>query len=215
MVTYLTPNIIVETICFFIALITLVNRPFPWPTMPVYLFIVCGVEITGVYLKTHHLANQWPYNILLAVQIVSISVMFHYLLKRSSTSKSLILSGLALLVGLYIYGFFNQGFFIYNNTTYTVSSVIYVIYGLYYFYLLLKDDAYINLKFSPEFWWVAGLLLFCFGSTIVNLLHGSLSTIKVTAKHFLPYYIFMVLNWILYGFWAYAFVCKKWLATQR
>lgn len=214
MVTYLTFNIIIETICFFIALITLISRPLPWPIMLVYLVIVCGVEITGVYLKTHHLANQWPYNILLAVQMVSISLMFHYLLKRYFTSKPVILNGLALLFALYVYELFTHGFFTYNNTTYTVSLVIYIVYGLYYFYLILKDDAYIDLKFSTEFWWVAGLLLFCFGSTMVNLLHGSLSKIEVTTKHHLPYYIFMVLNWLLYGFWSYAFICKKWLKQR-
>jgi len=216
MLSYLTPGITIELICFFTALICLPKSTrIIWKIMPWYMLIVCATELTGLYLKMHRMGNQWAYNILLLFQISFISLFFSNLFAKYKKCRPLVLTGLAFLILMYTFELFTHGVFVYNNTTYTVSSVFFVIYSMVYYNLLLKDEAYINLKFSPEFWCVAGLLLFCFGSTMVNLFHGKLSGIVVTSKHHLPYYIFILLNWLLYGCWTYAFICKKWITTSQ
>jgi hypothetical protein len=140
-------------------------------------------------------------------------LMFAYLLSRYTQSKALIVMGLFSFIGLYIYDLTNHGFFVYNNLTYTVMSVIFVLYSLYYYYLLLKDDSFVNLRYSPAFWWVAGVLFFYFSTTACNLFNDKLNTIMLTPKHHLSYFIFKALNVILYGCWSYSFICRRWLTT--
>lgn len=212
MLSYLKFNTSIELMCFILSLIGLSKKDSRiWKGITIYLFIVCATEFTGLYLKRHGYRNQWPYNILLLSQIAYISLMFLSLFNKYIKSRPLVASGLALLLIVYIYEIFDHGFLVYNNTTNTIMSILFVLYGLYYYYLLLKDDDYVALGFSPNFWWVAGILLFYFGSTAVNLFHGNLSKIRVTPEHFLPYYLYMVLNLLLYGCWSYSFICKKWL----
>jgi len=92
--------------------------------------------------------------------------------------------------------------------TYSTMSVVFVVCSLYYFYLLLNDNQYIELKFSADFWWAVTTLLFYFGSTAVNIFRGKLM-IKVTSENYLTYYIYLVLNILLSLGWSYSFICRK------
>ncbi|HTD99131.1 MAG TPA: hypothetical protein VK668_07570 [Mucilaginibacter sp.] len=219
MLNYFTLNTIVEIICFVVALICLVkDKSLAWRSMVLFLFITCVAELMGIHVKRLYLAdrahvhpNLWLYNILLIFQAGFISLVFYHLLNKYSNSKPLILSGLALLAVIYIYEIVAHGIFKFNNLTNTVMSVMFVFYSLYYYYHLLKHDAYVNLKYEPAFWWIAGTLFFYFGITACNLFFDKLSTIVITPKHYLTYYIYNTLNIILYGCWSYSFICRKWL----
>jgi hypothetical protein len=210
---YFTFNTTSEIICFLVSLICIAKGA-DWicKSIWLYLLITCITEIYGIYLKANHHPNQWPYNILLIFQITFISFFFGNLFSKYIKSKPIIISGLALLFGLYIYELLFHTFFRFYELTYNCMSVLLVIYSLYYFYLLLKDGNYIDLKYSANFWWVSGVLFFYFGSTAVNLFRGKLS-VMVTPKHYLTYYIYIVLNMLLYGCWSYSFICKRWLTT--
>jgi len=177
--------------------------------------VVCIVEFIGLYLKSQHHANQWPYNVLLPVQIVFTCFFFGDLFScylKSKPSIIPIIGGFALLSLLLIYSLFTQSFLIFYESAYNTMAVVFVIYSLCFFYLLQKDDRYIDLKISPQFWWVFGVLAFYFGSTAVNIFRGRLH-IMINSKHYLTYYINIVLNIILYGCWSYSFICRRWLTT--
>jgi hypothetical protein len=215
MLNYLTFFTGFELQCLFVALFCLIkDREYPWKSMCLYLLITCITELTGIYLKRQHHVNQWPYNILLVFQITLISYMFYGLLKRSAKGGPVVIGGFVFLAIFYIIDIVQHGFFRFNVLTYNAMSVFFVIYSLFYFYQLLKEDQYINLKYSAAFWWVCGVLFFYFGDTAVNLFRGKLSMIMITPKHALPYYILIVLNIILYSCWSYSFICRKW-ATKR
>jgi hypothetical protein len=262
MARYFTLNTIFEILCFLIAILCLSkNRHLVWKSIRAYLFVTCIIEIIGIYLKTHHQANQWPYNILLVFQIAFNSWVFLGLFNKYIKSKFLIYGGLALLIVLFIAETYSHGFFKFNEWTYNTMAIVFVLYSLFYFFLLLKDDEYINLKYSANFWWVAGVLLFYFGSTSVNVYRGmdpiakskikiitqntgnknmidttirldsnsrkaalingsttiavksSSKSDKAIVKHSSTYYIYIVLNIILYSCWSYSFICRKWLTT--
>lgn len=215
MLNYLTFFTVFEIQCLFFAAACLSkDQEMPWKSMCLFLFVTCASELSGIYLKRQHHANQWPYNILLVFQILFISYMFYGLLKKNSIGKLAVQGGFAILTILYIIDICLHGFFWFNVLTYNSMSVVLVIYSLFYFYLLLKQDEIVHLKYSAGFWWVCGVLFFYFGDTAVNIFRGKLSVIMITPKHALPYYILVVLNIILYSCWTYSFICRKWLTTK-
>jgi hypothetical protein len=220
---YFTLNTIVEIICFLIALICLKkDNDVVWRSAILFLFITCVMEMTGIYVKRLYLAdrlhipsNAWVYNILILFQAGFFSLMFQHLLKKHSYSRFIIVGGFALLIILHIYEIISQSIFVYDSLTNTAMSVLFVLYSFYFYYCLIKDDMYINLKYSPAFWWVAGTLFFYFGTTVSNLFYEKLTSIVVNSKHNLIYlkYLYNSFNILLYGCWSYSFICKKWLIT--
>ena len=210
MLSYFTFNTSFELICLAFAILCLWRtHELVWKSLIFYLFIICLAEFTGVYLKRHYQSNQWIYNVLLVFQIGFTSIMFKHLFDKYSIGKPAVFLGWLLLLSLYIIDLLTHGFFKFNMLTYNTMSVVFILYSLFYFYLLLNDEAYIDLKYSAKFWWVTGVLFFYFGSTAVNLFRGK--TAIMLSGHSLSYYIYIVLNMILYGCWSYSFICKKWL----
>jgi hypothetical protein len=268
MLRYFTFNTSFEILCFLTAMVCLskeTNRV--WKGVRIYLFVTCITEVFGIYLKSHHQSNQWPYNILLLFQIGYTSLMFADLLNKYVNSRRLIYWLLLSLLLVYSCETFNHGFLKFNEWTYSSMAVVFVFYSLYFFYLLLNDDHYIKLKSSATFWWVAGSMLFYFGSTAVNIYRGmdpiakkKIQTISqnlqpdirhqtmksissnanknrsgedtvnraaflvgkkdrngavltkspIVNKHSSTYYIYILLNAILYSSWSYSFICKTW-----
>ncbi len=183
-----------------------------WKSMIVYLLITCIAEISGRYFgKTYH-NSQWVYNIFILFEFGFTSAMFTYLYRNYVYRKFLIGAGTTLFLVLYVAGLFTKGVLVYSNLTFTVMSVLFSLYSLFYYYLLLKDERYISLNLSPEFWWVTGTLFFYFGTTVCNLFNEQLDTITISPSHHLSYFIFKGLNIILYGLWSFSFLCRRWFA---
>jgi hypothetical protein len=216
MATYFTLTTVIELICFFTASVCLFkDTSIVWRLMVVYLFLTCVTEIGGAYISGPQFSinNHWIYNVFLLCEISFTHLMFFHLLSGYINSKPIIITGLAVVIILYIIETLNHGILAYNNTTYSVMSVFYVLYSFLYFYLLLKDEHYISLKYSSEFWWVVGTLFFYFAATAGNLFRNYLASVVLSNGHHLSYYIFRILNIILYGCWSYSFICRKWLTT--
>ncbi len=219
MIHYFTLNTIIELICFIISLICLIKiKSLAWKSQILFLLIICVIEFTGIYVKGpgdknghHHHPNSWVYNIFLIFQMLFMTPMLAHFLRKYTNSKPLLISGLALLILLYIFEFFKHGFFVYNNTTNIVMSGLFVLYSLYYYYYLFKDNIYVDLKYSAEFWWVAGVLFFYFGRTACMVFYDKLDNVIIAPGHYLTYYIYNVLNILLYGCWCYSFICIRWL----
>ena len=213
MLSYLTANTLMEIICLLFSTLCLsTDKSLVWRSMILYLLITCITELGGIAIGRHSHNNHWVYNIFIVFEAGFTHLMFVHLFKNYKHSKSIILIGLAVFVIFYIYDTCSHGFFKYNNLTYTILSVEFVLYSLYYYYLLLKDENYIDLKKSPEFWWVAGTIFFYFANTACNLFDAELYSVMITSHHHLTYFIFKILNIILYGCWSYSFICKRWLS---
>jgi hypothetical protein len=217
MLHYLTLNTTIEIICLIISIVCLFKDDcWVWRSMIFYLLLICIAEILGIYIKGLYLANRgnvrpniWVYNILTIFEATFISIMFGLQLSVYIKIKKIIVTGAVIIFTLFMYEITMYGFYKKCNLTTSVMAVIFVLYSLYYFYNLIKDDNYVLLIRSSVFWWVAGVLLFYFGSTICNLFYYKLSTITVTPKHYLTYYIYNLLNILLYGCWSYSFICRK------
>lgn len=144
------------------------------------------------------------------------TLIFRKLFSRYIKIIRVIFAGASFLIILYTCETLSHGIMKIDMITYDVMCVFFMLYSFYYFYLVMKDDAHIVISRSPEFWIVAGMLFFYFGTTAENIFRGKLSDIMI-GDHNLTHYISNVLDLIFYGFcWNYAFICMKWLTkTSR
>ncbi len=211
MLVYITFNTASEVICFILAVICLwTDKSIIWRSLVVFLFVTATCEICGVYFaKTYH-DNQWLYNIFIVFEAFFNLAVFAHLFKKQNGNNLLYKLGGACFVGSYISDLMNHGFFVYSNNTFTIMSVLYVIFSLYFFYLFVKSDTYINIKHSADFWWATGTLLFYFATTACNIFDKHLEEILITPTRNLSYFIFGALDVILYGCWSYSFICRRW-----
>ena len=206
---YLSINIIVELICFIIAIICLTgDKSTTWKSWIIYLFITCVTEITGKILRHAHDThlNELIYNIYILFEAGFITALLSNIISRYTNTKPVIYGGLSLLMFLYMIEVIQHGIYIFNNMTTTVMSVLFVLYGLYYYYLLLKDEQYVKLTCHAPFWWVTGIVFFYFGSTVSNLIF-SIIVIEDNSDSF-RYNIYLSLNILLYSFLSYSFICR-------
>jgi len=209
---FITSNTVVEMLCLLMAGTCLwKDKSKVWKYFSFYLLIVCITELFAIYLrKVLHQNNQWPYNISIIFEISFISLMFNHLFKKYINGTKYIIMGLAVIFVVYMGEFYMHGFMLFNVITNNIMSFIFSFYALYYFYVLLKDDQYVNLKFSADFWWVIGVLLFYFGTTAVDLYWGK---DDIKAKRILSDYIVKVFITLLYSCWMYSFICRRWLGS--
>jgi hypothetical protein len=183
-----------------------------------FLLITCATEILGHHFKLLYLAdkkhmppNLWLYNILLFFQYTFYCLVFNYLLKRYITVTPYIIATFIILTLIYIFGLVKNGVFKYNELTNTVMLVLIIVASLFYYYFLFNDDEYVNVLTNAEFWWVAGILFFYFGSTVCNIFFDSISSDEKQHLKHLNSVIYKVLNIIYYLCWSYSFICRRWL----
>ena len=217
MLQFFTINTSVEILCFISALVFLRKDPERiWQLLILFLLITCATEIIAIPIKKRYIAdplhvrpNIWLYNILMIFQIAFYTLMFHYLLQKY-TYKWIVYLGFSAVLAAYACETISHGIFEYDVVTKTIMSSLIIIYCLFYYYNLFKDESRIDLSVSADFWWVAGILFFSFGSTMSNLFYKKIEAVLINHKHYIGY-IFNVLNIILYGCWTYAFICRKWM----
>lgn len=211
---YLTINTVSELVCLIVAIISLANdKSNTWRSMILYLLVTCVVEFIGIAVESKYRNNQWVYNIFLVFEAGFNSLMFYLIFGKYGKFKKNVLAGFFIFIALYSYEIIKHGFREYNYLTYKVMSAIYVLYSLFFYFLLIRDDDYIGLKSSAVFWWTVGVLLFYFGNTACNLFDNSLSNTKIFGDEPLTYFIYKILNVLLYSCWSYSFICRKWLTT--
>ncbi len=174
------------------------------------MLIVCGTEISGRYIaRIMHQPNGWLYNISLVFEIGFLHLaLFKFISKYSTYAKIATLASVILLTIIYLFELFywrTSGFYI---TTYKIYSINAVLLSLFFFYVFIKQKDYVILKYNAEFWFVAGVLFFYFGGTVMNFLYNVL-IVQITPDKTIKSYINNVLIILLYGFWSYSFICRR------
>ncbi|SDH22062.1 hypothetical protein SAMN05421827_11972 [Pedobacter terrae] len=205
---YLSPIFIAEVICFIVALaIIWKDKNAFGKVITCYLAIALVTEEAAAYLAIRGIHNLWLFNIYIIFEISAILYGLYHCIKKYVSAKPIFLISLGTIILTYIFFLVTQSFSHLNTVTITVMSVIFTLFCLYYYYLLLKDESFIEIRTHPEFWWVTGVLFYYFGSTMSNLFDG-LFTVKLIGFATLRYCIYIILNLILYSCWLYSFICR-------
>lgn len=208
---FITINTVCEFVCFLAALIFLSNDKEPaWKLFKAYLLLTCITEVAGIYMShVAHISNYQLYNVFLLFECGITSYLFYHLYKPYKQKSKWLIIWYSIFIAMYVTELFTNHFKNFVSTTATIMSVVFVFASLYYYYLKLMDENFERLVFSAPFWWVSGALFFYFGSTTCNIFFEYLAKSKtITYGHSIRYFIFNLLDIILYGFWSYAFLCR-------
>ncbi|ARS42389.1 hypothetical protein CA265_23105 [Sphingobacteriaceae bacterium GW460-11-11-14-LB5] len=205
---YLSSIFIAELICLIVAIATIWKDKNAFgKVITCYLAVALVTEEAVTYFAIRSIHNLWLFNIFIFFEISTILYGLYHCLKEYTNPKPIFIIGSGIVYLLYFSFFITHPFTDLNTITISVMSVLFTLYCLYYYYLLLKDEHFIEIKTHPQFWWVTGVLFYYFGSTMSNIFDG-LFTVKIISYYTLRYCIYIVLNLILYSFWLYSFICR-------
>ncbi|MBB6501550.1 hypothetical protein [Pedobacter cryoconitis] len=210
MQVFFTVNTITELLCLMICLFCLFrDKDIYWRSFMIYLFLVCAVEFTGIYLRLLHKSNYELYTYFLVIECTMISCFFYRLYRKYHFKPSRLFSWLGLFMSIYGLELYTNHFSNFAYKTAAIMSVVFVIASLYYYMLILRDEHFRKLETYPPFWIVNGVLFFYFGSTACNVFFDYLMQDKITSLGLSVRYVtFNILNVILYSCWSYAFICR-------
>lgn len=209
--SYLSVNTGAEMLCLLIALFCLFKDKEPaWKMFIFFLMVTCLVEVAGIYVrKTLDQPNFAIYNLFLIIECSVQNLFFYYIIKQHSTLKLIMVVWLVTFLLVYFTELIVTHFKAYASTSSTLMSVELILASVYYYYLLLKDNAYQNLFIYPSFWWVNGIICFYFGGIACNVFFSYMVLDQtVGISHSVRYVVFNVLNVILYSCWSYSFICR-------
>ena len=172
-----------------------------------FLLLTCLFEIAGKIIGKRSNNNDWIYNIFVIAETLFTYAMYVYLVRHYARNIKIHIVLFCLLTLLYLYEVTLHGFFVFNNITTAVMSVMFIGYSLYYYYLLIKAPRYVNLNNHPAFWWVAGSLLFYYGTSVITL-YDAIFQANYSLVFTYRYYAYLCFNIIHYGLWSYSFICR-------
>jgi hypothetical protein len=207
----LPTSVLIELIAFVCSLYFLrKSKVGYWRAFLWFIGIVLAVEIAGWTMAVVlGQSNHWLYNI----ELIGEALFFWWVIKKvflslSMRSQRWIDIALVVFLTVYVWETRTNRFKFYNENASLVESILLVIAAGTYYFLLLKQPAYENLYHHGEFWIITGIFFFYFGSTTADLFFEELMNINIVEKIPLRYFIFTLLNIILYGCWVYAFKCR-------
>jgi hypothetical protein len=208
---FLYTHIIIEYLCLLFAFLYLKNTKDWWILFIPYMICVVITETLGIYIMLHQTKsgdNYWVHNYYLPVYFAfSLYALYRICTPLFRVEKWI--TAMAVIIAIsYLAESYRSGFKKLSVDSFSLANAIFVVFCCSYYYHLLKQDNFINIKKHAPFWVITGMLFFCFGSTVSYLFFDTL--VQINIKYNLPVrqVIFIVLNFILYGCWSYAFLCK-------
>lgn len=211
MAGYFTINTVSELVCLVTSLVCLIkDKSLAWRLLVVYMLLNCLTEVAGIYIRVQLHGHNFPvYNIMLLAECGMVTYFFYSIFKTFRDIRRLVIWWLVIFIATYITELILNSMNQFLFFTASVMSIVFVLTALYFYYLMLKGEKYMQLSTYAPFWWVNGALFFYFGSTACNIFFDYL--VKDTQIFFgnsIRYLVFSILNIILYGFWSYAFICR-------
>lgn len=208
---FLILNPLIELLALIASIIFLSKDRTWWRYFIVFLAVVVMVEATATYLMIIKKAgsNNWLLNSYLPLQYLFYFFLFKNLLGFKRTiAKVSIWTGMILVLLVYCFDIATNGFTNLAYRSIALSNVCCLILSCLYFFLLLQREDYFNLGTYPPFWILAGILFHALGSSMTLIFYEPLKEIYYTYKLPLKQVIYIFLNFIMYSFWSYAFLCR-------
>lgn len=202
--------IVIEALCCTCGFIFLNKDKTVWKYFKWILLLIVLKEIVGyatvIFMPDKN--NHWWFNIFLPVDFVIYTLIFHHSCKRYFQDKWLIILGFVCFTIIYGYESYQSSFLKYSLVASNIAAVYYLLFCCLYYFFLLKQEEYEDILGSPVFWIITGLFVFYFARTACNVFFTYLVEINEVLLKPVRYIIFIILGFILYGLWSYAFLCR-------
>ncbi|MBN9295821.1 MAG: hypothetical protein J0I41_02370 [Filimonas sp.] len=194
----------------FTALLTLTKaKPAWWKSFIAFMVFTCIIEVIAYRAYfVHHVSNHGIFNIYLPVEVLFVSFVLYKICQPYFKSGPVFIAGSVIFLIAYFIESFKSRFGEYSSAANNIASAFFIIMCCVYYYCLLRKEETVDIVIHPAFWIVSGCFFFYFGGTACNFFFTYLSSLNT--KTFIPvrYIIFIILNFILYACWSYAFICK-------
>ncbi len=121
-------------------------------------FIIAALsDLLQWLLPYWHFSNIWVVHIFVIINIIFFSVIYYMAFVNSLQKKiTLILSGLALVLGLYSC----KDIFDYPTVSNTASSIVFIVLALLFFFQLLTRQEFVHIEKQGFFWFNASVLFY-------------------------------------------------------
>ena len=206
---FLYAHIIIEYLCLLFAFLYVRKTKDWWVLFIPYMICVVITETLALYvMQQGNKDNYQVHNFYLPIYFsFSLLALYKTCAPLFNVKKWIGLIAILVLI-FYLFESIGSGFKKLSIDTFSFANACFVILCCSYYYHLLKQDNFIEIKKHAPFWVVTGILFFCFGSTVSYLFFDTL--VQINIKYGLPVrqVIFIVLNFILYSCWSYAFLCR-------
>jgi len=207
-----TLTIWIELICFVMCLIYLRADKGWWKNFSWFLLVTVLTEATGFYIhfgyRPGH-SNEWLYNLYLPVEMAFLCLLLYRIMKTYGMSVAWFIGAYAVFLCIYLVESTGNRFLHYSGLSNMFASIMIVVCCCLFYYYLLRANDYIDLPVYGPFWLISGLFIFYFGSTGLNSFLEPLKKIYETTGIPVRFIIMVVLNFILYACWSYAFICRN------
>lgn len=201
--------IFIEAACFLFALFYLRTQKGWWKNFIWFLGLSVLFETGGYFLYfVYHIQNHWLFNIFLPIEISFLCYVLYHICRNYFKIQWYLLVVLAGFFIMYLIESVQSKWTEYSGIANSFASVVIVLLCCLFYYFLLKGERYIHLNTYPQFWIISGLFVFYLGSIGVGLFVNQLAAIYIKSKIPIRYIIMLVLNFILYACWSYAFLCR-------
>ena len=207
---FYTSIIWIEFICLLLALFFINNKKAGWLRNFIWLLSITVITESAGYCVYFLLQknNHWVFNAFMPVDFFFTNWILYKICSPHFNCKPWIIIVLAVFSILYVIESINSHFLEYSSISGSVKSIVIISISFLYYYYLLKQDEYIDITKDPPFWIVTGCFFFYFGGIACDFFFDYLVTINNTTLKPVRYIIYIVLNFILYSCWSYAFICK-------
>jgi hypothetical protein len=207
-----TLTIWIELACLLICVAALSADRQWWRAFIWFMLLTVLTEAWGFLLYFHIYpgkSNEWVYNCYLPLEMAFKCVVLAKIMKIYGIKSGWFTAGYAVFFLIWIYESFQSGFMRYSGMANMSGSIMIIICCCLFYYQLLRATEYVDLPHYPPFWIVSGLFIFYFGSTGLNSFIVQLQRIYASTGIPIRFIIMVVLNFILYTCWSYAFLCHK------
>lgn len=174
---------------------------------PFFLLLSLVSETTAVYLMVHRLPNAPLYNFFTVIEFSFYFFCLSNIIRNARVRRILLRTIFVYAVLALTNIFFIQKLRTFHSITYSIGSLVLVIFCIYYFYELFREPKAVNLMSEPPFWICSGLLFFyCCSFPVVGPLNLLRTIPAVTIQTFDS--IITLLNVFLYSMFTVAFLCR-------
>ena len=194
--------------CIIIGLYRKAISEYTFFVLTLLLGVTFVVESVGYFnLWTKNKVAGWIFLLFLPVQYSLYALYFKNIIKNDKIKKTILISVPVLLLWNICNTVFFQSFLMLNTYAILLACLLYCTWSSIYLIQLLRGIGDENLAHNPHFWICTGTLFFYSVSFFI------IAFIQIINKedHGLAsqlWFLIRALNIILYGLFAYAFICQ-------